>query len=174
LDRLLNHPMNEHQPITYKEDLYHIPYRYVWHGMFSFYVYNAIYLDKLIAQHSVAKIIRSIIIQLHELWLTRCQIIHTVISDGSSIEEKIDLRREVQKVITSLPNINIDIGMRTSTIAQLKGWLFEVYSRSGNIEAYNNINKYTMSYRDKVSQGISEEEYELRERVLQLEEDIRI
>ena len=122
----------------------------------------------------MAKIIRSIIIQLYELWLTRCQIIHTVINNGSSIEEKINLCREVQKVITSLPNINIDIDMETSTMAQLKGWLFEVYLRSGNMEVYNNINKCTMSYRDKVSQGISEEGYELREKVLQLEEDIRI
>ena len=64
--------------------------------------------------------------------------------------------------------------MKISTTVQLKGWLFEVYSRSSNIEAYNNINKHTMSYRDKVSQGISEEGYELRDRGLQLEEDIRI
>ena len=70
--------------------------------------------------------------------------------------------------------MNIDIDMEISTIAQLKGWLFEVCLRSGNVKAYNNMNKCTMSYRDKVSQGISKEGYELKERVLQLEEDIKI
>ena len=68
---------------------------------------------------------------------------------------------------------DIDIDINNSTSAQLKGWLFEVYSRSGNIEAYNNINKRILAYRDKISKGISEEGYVLQDRVLQLEDEFR-
>ena len=56
------------------------------------------------------------------------------------------------------------------TTAQLKGWLFKFYSKQGNLEAYNNINKRTLEYRDKINKGISEEGYILRKRVLQLED----
>ena len=62
-----------------------------------------------------------VIIQLYDLWLTRCQIIHTIISDGSSIEEKIDLRNEARRVMDSLLILDIDIDIDNSTSAQLKG-----------------------------------------------------
>ena len=75
--------------------------------------------------------------------------------------------------MTSLYNVVNEIDVENSTTAQLKGWLFEVYLRSGNIEVYNNINKCSIAYRDKISQGISEEVYELREIVLQLEDEFR-
>ena len=57
------------------------------------------------------------------------------------------------------------------TTAQLKGLLFEFYSKQGDLEAYNNINKRTLEYRNKINNGISEEGYILCERMLQLEDE---
>ena len=39
---------------------------------------------------------------LYEIWITWCQIIHTLISDGTSIEQKIDLQREARRVVVTL------------------------------------------------------------------------
>ena len=55
-------------------------------------------------------------------------------------------------------------------MAQLKGWLFDFYSSQGNLEAYNKINERILEYKNKISKGISEEGYILRERILQLED----
>ena len=49
-----------------------------------------------------------------------------------------------------------------------------MYSKSDNIEAYNNINKRTIAYRNKINKGISEEGYVLRERMLQLEDEFSV
>ena len=56
-------------------------------------------------------------------------------------------------------------------MAQLKGQLFEFYSKTNNTEAYQNINKRLIVYRNKINKGISEEEYILQERILQLEDE---
>ena len=57
------------------------------------------------------------------------------------------------------------------TTVQLKGWLFEFYSKQGDLEAYNNINKRTLEYRNKINNRISEEGYILYKRILQLEDE---
>ena len=43
-----------------------------------------------------------------------------------------------------------------------------MYSKLGDIEAYNNINIQTLWYQNKVSKEISEKGYEMREKILQL------
>ena len=95
----------------------------------------------------ISKLIKGILIQFHDLWIARCQIIHTSISDRIHIEERINLRNEIRRVILSY-RIQLDININKMTTAQLKGWLFEFYSKQGDIEAYNNINKRTFNYRN--------------------------
>ena len=96
----------------------------------------------------------------------RCQIIHIEMYHGISIEEKINLRNKVRKVSRTLPVSTLTVNIDKATTVQLKGWLFEIYSRLGNIEAYNNINTRTITYRNKINKGISKKGYVLRERML--------
>ena len=76
----------------------------------------------------VSKLIKCILIRLHELWLVRCQIIHAVLVDGTNIEEKVDLQNEIKGVRrANRGHINFDID-KAST-AQIKGWLLRVMPR---------------------------------------------
>ena len=150
--------------------LYKIPCRYIWYRFFPSIIIDYIHNDKLSAHRIISKLIKGILIQFHDLWIARCQIIHTSISDRTHIEERIDLRNEIRKV-TSSYRIQLDININKITTAQVKGWLFEFYSKQGNIEAYNNINKRTLEYKNKIDNGISEEGYILRKRMLQLEDE---
>ena len=93
--------------------------------------------------------------QLYKLWIIRCQIIYTLVSDGTNIEEKIDLRNEIRNILAN-NKIHIDFDLKRASTAQLKRWLFNFYSRNSNIEAYNNINKRTIEYRNKINRRISE------------------
>ena len=97
-----------------------------------------------------------------------------VIFNRTSIEEKIDLQNKIRKVSRTLQVSTLNIDIDKATMAQLKGWLFEIYSKLSNIEACNNINKRTITYRNKINKGISKEGYVLRERMLQLEDKFSI
>ena len=52
----------------------------------------------------------------------------------------------------------------------IKGILFEYYTLINNKQAYNNINKRSKEYLQRINAGISEEGYILCERRLVLEE----
>ena len=88
-------------------------------------------------------------------------------------KKKIDLQNKVRKVSRILLALALNIDINNAITKQLKGKLFEIYSRSGNIEAYNNINTRTIAYRNKIIKGISKEEYILRERMLQLKDEFK-
>ena len=150
-------------------ELYKIPYRYVWYGFFLSTIIDYIYNDKLSAYRIISKLIKGLLIQFYDLQITRYQIIHTSISDRTHIEERIDLHNKIRRV-TSSYRIQLDININKMTTVQLKGWLFEFYSKQGNIEVYNNINKRTLEYRNKINNRISEEGYILHKRMLQLED----
>ena len=76
------------------------------------------------------------------------------------------LRNEIRKVSRILLVSTLTIDINKAIMAQLKRWLFEIYSRSGNIKAYNNINIRTVAYKNKINKGIYKERYILRERIL--------
>jgi hypothetical protein len=151
-------------------ELYKIPCRYVWHGFFPSIIIDYIHNDKLLAYRIISKLIKGLLIQFHDLWIARCQIIHTSTSDGIHIKERIDLQYEIRKV-TSSYRIQLDVNINKMITAQLKGWLFKFYSKQGDIEAYNNTNKRTLEYKNKINNGISEEGYILHKRILQLEDE---
>ena len=48
----------------------------------------------------------------------------------------------------------------------IKGVLFKYFIATSNIEAYNWVNQWSKSYVQKLNQGISEEGYIIRERLL--------
>ena len=60
--------------------------------------------------------------------IIRCQIVYTKILDGTCIEEKIDLCNKIRDLIEKYPNIECNLKIDKTPIAQLKGQLFEYYS----------------------------------------------
>ena len=52
----------------------------------------------------------------------------------------------------------------------IKGILFEIYSRTNNRQAYNNINIRSLRYKAKLNTAISEEGYTISEQMIVLNE----
>ena len=75
------------------------------------------------------------------------------------------MRNEIRS-LSSQYGLQLESNLNQMLMVQLKGWLFDFYSSQGNLEAYNKINERTLEYKNKISKGISEEGYILRERIL--------
>ena len=88
------------------------------------------------------------------------------------IEEKVDLMNEAHHIINNNHLIDIDININKSSTAQLKGWLFEYYSKTNNLEAYHNINYRTLEYKAKINKGVLEEGYIMCKQILTLQEEV--
>ena len=59
-------------------------------------------LNLMLHQHSMqasriaAKVMKTTIMALHELWIERCRIIHIAMVDGIQIEERVELTNELE------------------------------------------------------------------------------
>jgi len=95
-------------------------------------------------------------------------VINIKLLDDTEIKEKVELRWEawscIENKLITLPPFDID----EASVSQLKGWLFHIYLTLGMTQAYQNINKRSIRYRNKVRQSISEEGFILRKRVLKI------
>ena len=165
IDRLSDKPIEEHSDEEHRIDLHKIPLRCIWHGFFPSSVAHHIHQDTLLAHQMVSKLIKCMLIRLHELWLVRCQIIHAVLVDGTNIEEKVDLQNEI-KGIRRVNRVHINFDINKASTTQIKGWLFAYYAQMNDRAAYDNINKRTLEHRYKINKGISEEGYIMRENML--------
>ena len=94
-----------------------------------------------------------------------------MIIDSSNIEEKVNSCNEIRLILINHNKLEQNIDIEKASIAQLKGWLFKYYSKLNNLEAYHNMNKHIIVYKEKINKGISEEGYILWEQMLVLQDE---
>ena len=120
------------------------------------------------------RLIKLLVIQLHQLWIQHYSIVHTKVSDEMMFEELEELQEEVNEIkftleyqllidskeITSINNLN------SLSAAKIKGWLFNFYSVSGDYQKYNAINRRLINYLYKIRESTSYEDIEYRNSIL--------
>jgi len=96
-------------------------------------------------------------------------------ADGIQIEERVELIKELEEIKRGTEN---NIGSYTheylskETVSSLptpaiKGILFEYYESMNNYLSYNNINEYSIRYKSRINQNLTEEEYVIREGIFE-------
>ena len=122
----------------------------------------------------LGKLIAVLLINLHEIWIARCEIIHKKFTDGVNIEERVELINELCSIIKeeacdNLPQEYRDFSktqIKELPNAELKGILFSYYSNAGDINTYQELNKRLKSYVQKLNFDLSEEGFTIRERLI--------
>ena len=94
-------------------------------------------------------------------------------SDGIQIKEKVELLNKVKGLyVTQLSlfpqkyrNYGI-IQITKLSLSELKGLLFEIYTKLDNKEVYEWVNQRSRNYMAKINKAITEEGYVIRENML--------
>ena len=81
--------------------------------------------------------------------------------------------KEAHYIINNNHLIDVDINIDKSLTTQLKGQLFEYYSKTNNLDVYHNINYRTLKYKAKINKKILEEGYIIYKRILTLQEEVQ-
>ena len=108
----------------------------------------------------------------------RCKIIHTKLIDSTEIEEYIELIKELLTILQKQDKMAFTDIMKNMTLTKVKdlsssitkGILLEYYTLINDKQGYNNINKHSKEYLQKINIGISKEGYIICKRWLVLEE----
>ena len=156
-------------------DLTSIPCRYLCHGFFPSTLAETLPTDILIATRAIGNFGASCILGLHNLWLTRCSIIHLTSSEGVAAEEILDLQDEILAVqqseeylgtlaITEIPHLN---DLTSQSTGALKGWLFAYYTAIRDFDSYDGINNRSLRHKNKVIRDASVDDLALRDRLQQ-------
>ena len=121
-------------------------------------------------------IMQSYLVNLYQLQLGLCRIIHAKLINEIKIKEQIDL---IKKELRAIDNegrdkfLPIILELLTSQVKlmlnkNIKSILFEYCTIIENKEAYKKINMQSKEYLQKINLGILEEGYVLCERMLEL------
>ena len=118
---------------------------------------------------------------MYSIWIYYYEIIHTKLSNGMKIEERVELLNEVKEVFWNKRDVIptrykqiLEISIIKLSNSELKGILFEAYLSLGDKEAYDKVNERSKQYLAKINSGISEEGYIIREMSLELVEKLHM
>ena len=108
----------------------------------------------------------------------RCKIVYTKLLDSIEIEEYIELINKLLTVLWEQDKTAFTEIMKNMSLTKvkdlsssiIKGILFKFYILINDKQAYNNINKWSKEYLQKINAGISKEGYIMHKRWLVLEE----
>ena len=154
--------------------------RSFWYGIIPVTLCCYIHDDILQSIRILSKIITSCLLNLHDIWITTCEIIYKKLSDRIEIEKKVGLINNFRVI---LQNRNIDLlphyyrNLESTQVdhllcLELKGILFSYYSEIGNLVAYREMNLQSKCYLHKINTGISEEGFTIRERLFARENSL--
>ena len=148
--------------------------RSIWHGLFLILIREHFYTDQLQATKGLGKLIAVLLINLHKIWIARYEIIYKKFTDRVNIEERVELMNELYSIIkeeeyNNLPQEYRDFSetqIKELPNVELKDILFSYYSNVGDINAYQELNKRSKSYVQKLNFDLSEEGFTIRERLI--------
>ena len=148
--------------------------RLTWHRLFPTTIREYFHADQLQATKALEKLIAALFINLYKIWIARYEIIHKKFTDGVNIKERVELMNELCSIIKEEAYGNLPQEYRSFSKtqieelpnAELKGILFSYYSNVGDINAYQELNKRSKSYVQKLNFSLSEEGFTNRERLI--------
>ena len=128
--------------------------RNLWHSFLPSSLLDLLDKDIVLSWRKVVRLIKLLAMQLYQLWIQRCSIVHTKVSDKITFEELNELREEVNEIkftleyrdlvdskeITSINNL------QSLSAAKIKRWLFNYYLVSGDYQKYDEVNNRSKRY----------------------------
>ena len=84
------------------DDLESFGIRNLWYSFFPTLVVTIVHDDLVLGRRLVVRLLKFLILQLYYLWIQRCNVVHSIVTDKASFEELIDLKVEVDKIKLTL------------------------------------------------------------------------
>ena len=94
--------------------------RSIWYRLFPTLIREHFHTDQLQATRALGKLIVALLINLYEIWIARCEIIHKKFTDRVNIEERVELMNELYSIIIEGAYDNLPQEYRDLSETQIK------------------------------------------------------